>query len=405
MANANTAEGLSATALFWSVCGVVRDIGIDVNRRGGMVREMVGPTTLLVEDPTRYLCMHPKRKLNPWASLIEFPWLMCGRNDVAWLLPVIPGAANFADDGMTWRAGYGPRMRKWPNTTGMLLGRPVVQGVVDQVEHVIQQLTSNQFTRQAIISLWDPARDTVAGSRDYPCTQTVHFMCAPDGHLDCYVHMRSNDLVWGASGANIPNWCLLQQLVAAASGLEIGTYYHVADNLHVYERHFPMLQSVARDISWHRADLHDTPPMAPHELRLLPAAMYAVEHYAQRHAMEVTRDSLAAHITAEAGMEAHACGYAVQWAHFMLLWHLLNDTPRRRAVAKRAGSNPLLVRTDQALSEVASMTWRLAAAAWMVRAETPHLVELGTQHVRDTLKQDAAAYLHAIKEGSDGDTE
>jgi hypothetical protein len=36
----------------------------------------------------------------------------------------------------------------------------------------------------------------------------------------------------------------------------------------------------------------------------------------------------------------------------MLLWQLLNDTPRRRVVAKRPGDDALAVRLDLALADV-----------------------------------------------------
>lgn len=389
-------KAYTATDLFLQLGKAALTDSVEVERRGGMVKELQGPTTFCVEDPLQYMALNPRRRLNPWSTLAEFPWLMCGRSDVHWLTPYIPGAVNFSDDGMVWRAGYGPRMRRWQR---------VIQGgsvTIDQVQHVISQLRESPFTRQAIISMWDPALDTVPSSRDYPCTQTLHFMCSPDGTLDCYVHMRSNDMVWGMSGANVPNWCLLLQLVAACSGLDVGMYYHMADNLHVYERHYAMLVQtdpcavLVDELMSNVSARRSVPHMTPATLDFLPDAMHAVEHYRQRYNMEIGVDTLAAHI----GGHLPVDGYVVQWANFMLLWDLFNDTPRRRAVEKRAGPNPLLLRIDQALASVSCRAWRLAAAAWLVRSKFGPNVEIGTQHMRDLLTTAGANLYIATMERS-----
>jgi hypothetical protein len=334
-----------------------------------------------IRDPLRYTAPHPYRRLNPWTMLAEFPWLMCGRSDIRWLLPYLPGAGMFSDNGITWRAGYGPRLRG--------NGK---QFLTDQVGRVMGQLVRDQYTRQAIVSLWYPDEDNVDDSRDYPCTQTLHFMCAPDGHLDLYTHMRSNDLFWGASGVNVPNFCLLLQLVAAATGLEVGDYYHIADNLHVYERHRDHLERTAAcTLSSPYRDDWRHPPMGAQALQQLPSAVYAVERFAQRHHEDMTPSGLANWIGAPIDE------YAVQWAHFMLLWQLLNDTPRRRVVAKRPGDDALAVRLDLALADVQCRAWRLAAAMWMIRSAEPLNVRLGTQHMRDLLTPDQfQPYLGAV---------
>ncbi len=372
---------------FELLCYEVSSEGVTVERRGQQVRELIGPTVVKMLNPQAYAPLHPYRKLNPWTMLAEFPWLMEGRRDIRWLQPYLPGAGMFSDDGMNWRAGYGPRLRAWPND--------METRTEDQVKRVIEQLTSDQWTRQAIISLWDPARDWIAGSKDYPCTQTIHFMCAPDGHLDVYVHMRSNDLFWGYSGVNCPNWCLLLQLVCGATGLEVGNYYHIADNMHVYERHFGAMGRVYAaplgtmydHVTWHY------PQMGDNELHDLGQAVHAVEHFRQRHQGAMSPASLA-NFTG-----AFVEGYAVQWAHFMLLWDLVNDTPRRRDIEKRTGDQSLAIRLDHALHDVQPQMWRVAAAMWMVRSGYELNVSLGTQHMRDILgRAQADAYLGAMRE-------
>ncbi len=381
-------SGHDAYDVFTLLSDAVWRDGVTVERRGQRLRELIGPTVVRLRNPQAYAPLHPYRKLNPWTMLAEFPWLMEGRRDIRWLQPYLPGAHMFSDDGIVWRAGYGPRLR---GTDDALNG----PNGTDQVKRVIQQLTRDQWTRQAIISLWDVDTDNRDDSRDYPCTQTIHFMCAPDGHLDVYVHIRSNDLFWGYSGVNCPNWCLLLQLVCAATGLQVGDYYHVADNMHVYERHRAAMRrtwdaelpTMYDHVTWHY------PQMGANELADMSQGIHAVEHFRQRYQGDISTASLANF------MGAFVEGYAVQWAHFMLLWDLVNDTARRRDIEKRTGDQSLAIRLDQALHDVQPQMWRVAAAMWMVRSGHALNVSLGTQHMRDILgRADADIYLEAISE-------
>lgn len=203
--------------------------GVRVKRRGGEeMLEMPEPTTIAIADPTKRLCVLPGRNLNPWVTLAEFPWMLAGRNDIAWLLPYLPRAKDYSDDGLTWRAGYGPRLRNWVG----------FDRAIDQLAEAVARLWHEPDTRQAVISLWDPENDNERGSKDYPCTNWLRFQRSHLGNLDLHVVMRSNDLWWGFSGVNVTNFTLLQELVATCLGWPVGYYYHTAGNLHLYERHF-----------------------------------------------------------------------------------------------------------------------------------------------------------------------
>ena len=53
------------------------------------------------------------------------------------------------------------------------------------------------------------------------------------------VVMRSNDLVYGFCN---DQYCfsMLQEYVANELSIEVGTYTHIAHDLHIYERHYNM---------------------------------------------------------------------------------------------------------------------------------------------------------------------
>ena len=101
----------------------------------------------------------------------------------------------------------------------------------DQLDKVIELLKSNPKTRQAAISIYD-AKEYDKYWHDTPCTYAVQFTIL-NGHLNMCVTMRSNDLWYGFCN---DQYCFskLQELVATEVGLPIGTYYHFAHNLHLY---------------------------------------------------------------------------------------------------------------------------------------------------------------------------
>lgn len=364
----------SGTELFANAASALVQHGVTVQRRGHDCIEIPEPVTLAMSDPSSFLCLHPARRLNPWVALAEFPWLMAGRNDVAWLLPYLPRAAQFSDDGLRWRAGYGPRMRAWPAIVGGADGPGH-----DQLGECVRRLRADPSTRQAIISFWDPARDNVIGSRDYPCTQTVHFQ-ASQGALDCVVHIRSNDAVWGMSGVNVPNFCLLQMWVAQRVGMSVGRYFHIADNLHFYRRHERMMNLAAR---WSHRSLgevpirrgprfHDDP-----DVEYFAEALALVSHLRQRHLAKVDIDHIAGQL------DVSASDYVAQWVTFMLVHDMVTKTPRRQVLEETKGR--LVREVSSVLSVIRHPDWRFAAWAWILRNE-------GTdQRLRDA----AGSYLKA----------
>ena len=103
----------------------------------------------------------------------------------------------------------------------------------DQLDNVVAMLKQNPKTRQAAISIYD-AKEINYGhyTHDTPCTYAVQFTILDD-KLNMCVTMRSNDLWYGFCN---DQYCFsrLQSLVANKLNIEIGTYYHFAHNLHLY---------------------------------------------------------------------------------------------------------------------------------------------------------------------------
>ena len=105
-----------------------------------------------------------------------------------------------------------------------------------QLDIVIQMLKDNPDTRQAAVSIYD-GKEMENYSHDTPCTYAVQFTVL-NNKLNMSVVMRSNDLWYGFCNDQY-QFSNLQMLVANETGYDVGTYYHFAHNLHLYNDKLP----------------------------------------------------------------------------------------------------------------------------------------------------------------------
>lgn len=328
----------TATELFALACDHLRAEGVETHRGTTRMIEAPGPVTLTLDCPEQHMVLDPVRRINPWVSLAEFPWMIAGRNDVAWLRWYLPRAIEFSDNGKNWRAAYGPRLRRYG-------GAPSMMG--DQLLHITDELRKPGLSRRAVATLWIPGTDWVADSFDYPCTNWLSFQHRPGSmDVDLTVAMRSNDLWWGWSGVNVVNWSLLLEAVCEWSGgLAAGAYHHVADNLHVYaDRHGAALQEVGTfspditlDVNRFRGGMRE----------FTVAAMGAL------HDIEARRGVTAGALYPEPEREGD---WLSDWAFFMGL-HGLRDQPDELLAAMTRGFGSR--RYD----------WQRAAMQWALKGE------------------------------------
>jgi len=103
----------------------------------------------------------------------------------------------------------------------------------NQLYKVIDILKSDKNSRQAAISIYD-GKEINTYKYDTPCTYAIQFTIL-NNKLNMSVLMRSNDLWYGFCN---DQYCFskLQELVCKEINIEIGTYYHFAHNLHIYNK-------------------------------------------------------------------------------------------------------------------------------------------------------------------------
>lgn len=218
--------------------------GVTENSRNGKVIVSPCPVTTVYRKPWQRVLFSPLRDANPFFHLMEALWMLAGRNDLEWPLYFNSKFGAFSDDNVTVHGAYGHRWRKWFG--------------FDQLQMLIAELKHNPETRRAVLTMWDGREDlhqsltafNQTPSKDVPCNTHIYFDVR-NGLLNMTVCCRSNDILWGAYGANAVHMSLLQEYVAASVGVEMGVYRQVSNNYHIYPDALHCTLQELADDAWH----------------------------------------------------------------------------------------------------------------------------------------------------------
>lgn len=224
-------------AFYWKLREVYH-FGKELEVRGSKTKEICMEPFLIHNARVRHAVI-PGRNLNPFAQIAEALWVFAGRDDMYWLERYIPSCRKWSDNGKTWRGAYGPRLVYWPSD----YVRTKEIKYYNQIDECRKRLIEDPYTRQAIISIWDPARDNVIGSKDYPCNNWLHFIIR-DNQLHLNVSIRSNDIWFGFSHADFFIWSMLQEMMAHWVGVEIGDILWNATSFHLYKAQWDKVEAV-----------------------------------------------------------------------------------------------------------------------------------------------------------------
>ena len=170
-----------------------------------------------IENPTNKVITNKERNWKHDYAEAEWKWYMSGDRNIAKLGEIygkIPAIwKQMADPDGEVNSNYG---WQWQRN--------------NQLEHVIYKLRT-EGNRQAAISIYD-GKEINSYKFDTPCTYAVQFTIV-QSKLYMSVYMRSNDLWYGFCNDQY-QFASLQELVAERLNLPVGTYYHHAHNLHLY---------------------------------------------------------------------------------------------------------------------------------------------------------------------------
>jgi thymidylate synthase len=195
--------------------------GKESSPRGKKIKELKN-VSVEIRDPKKRILSLPVRNISLPFAFGELIWYLTARNDVSMMEYYSKGMKNFSDDGETLNSAYGYRI------FGHHQSLPF-----DQWDHVVKQLKEDPDTRQAIIHLHTPNNKP---TKDEVCTLSLQFMIR-DNKLDMITNMRSNDIIKGFT-YDVFSFTSMQELMANELGIEVGTYYHNAASMHIYENDY-----------------------------------------------------------------------------------------------------------------------------------------------------------------------
>lgn len=193
--------------------------GEPTSSRGLEVFRVPGPVTTIYERPEERVLFDQHRDANPFFHLMDALWMLSGSNRVEMPRRYLDRIQQFSDDGETFHGAYGYRLR---HSFG-----------IDQIMRAVDMLITKPDSRQIVLSIWDPQLDLGKTTKDMPCNDLI-MLDVVNGRLNMTVCNRSNDVIWGAYGANAVQFSILQEVMATMAGLERGFYVQQSNNYHVY---------------------------------------------------------------------------------------------------------------------------------------------------------------------------
>jgi len=209
--------------------------GREEDSRNGPVITAPEPVMTQYERPWERVLFSAARDANPFFHLFESLWMLAGRCDVESVARYAARMKDYSDDGENLHGAYGFRWREWHS--------------FDQLTELIKLLRAEPNTRRAVLGMWSPSGDLVASegyggvnSKDIPCNTHAYFRKRGDV-LDMTVCARSNDMVWGAYGANAVHFSVLHEFMARAVGLPQGRMYQLSNDFHIY-RALPQFEAL-----------------------------------------------------------------------------------------------------------------------------------------------------------------
>lgn len=206
---------------------LMKHIGCLEESRNGSVLVAPIPVYTHYRCPDERVLFWSQRDANPFFHFFESLWMLAGRDDVEYPSSFAKQILNYSDDKKSLHGAYGYRWRHWFNH--------------DQIKWAIKRLKADPNDRRVVITMWDTNSDMHSadfGGKDIPCNTQIYLRINTD-HIGCpilcmQVNCRSNDILWGAYGANAVHMSFLQEYMAQCIGVDMGWYIQASFNWHVY---------------------------------------------------------------------------------------------------------------------------------------------------------------------------
>lgn len=212
-----------------------------VESRIGDMKEILH-VVFSISDPREHWITRRVPPISIAFALAELVWILNGRDEskvINFWNPILPRYSGKFDK---YHGAYGFRIR---HNFGF-----------DQLERAYDALKSKPSNRQTVITIWDPEKDFPnkdGGSvnEDIPCN-ICSMLKVRDNKLEWTQIMRSNDIFRGLP-YNFVQFACIQEILAGWLDVDIGSYTHFCDSLHLYAYDSEFL-SIAEDIELTNTD-------------------------------------------------------------------------------------------------------------------------------------------------------
>ena len=203
--------------------------------------------TFEIMDPVSCLFKNERRSSQLKYISAELLWYLVGDNKAEFISRFSKFWKTIQNHDGTVNSAYGYLIfKECYNPTQM-----------NQWQWCYESLAKDKETRQAIMHFNKPWHQ-FSENKDFVCTMYSNFLIR-DNKLHMTVHMRSNDIILGLP-TDIPffvilqlnMWNLLRELYPE---LEIGTYTHIVNSMHLYERNHELVKEMLE----HEFEPHDLP--------------------------------------------------------------------------------------------------------------------------------------------------
>lgn len=208
-----------------------------IETRGGRTKEILHATMSINNPLQKWItCKVPPMSIG--YALAELIWILSGSDDAQTINFWNPALPKYAGDYNNYPGAYGSRI--------------MYRYGFNQLERVYHTFKNCPESRQVVVLIWDPKIDLpkhggIPNNNDIPCN-ICSLLKVREQKLEWMQIMRSNDLVLGLP-YNLVQFTSIQEILASWLNIEVGTYNHVSDSLHIYEKNEPSLGIQRCDIT------------------------------------------------------------------------------------------------------------------------------------------------------------
>ena len=207
-----------------------------VSPRGMKINEVTNATLILTAPRNRLITL-PARKFSKKYFAGEVCFYLSGSRKLKDIAHYSKFWNAVSDDGKNVNSCYGYKLFI-KKANGM-----------SQYTYALKQLMYDKDTRKAVMEIYTSENNNLT-TKDNPCTMYLQFFIR-NNFLNLHTYMRSND-VWFGLAYDLPFFTIVQELMLVTlqqvyPSLQLGTYYHNAGSLHLYDKNIKSATDVLYD--------------------------------------------------------------------------------------------------------------------------------------------------------------